>query len=175
MPTKPRNVFQYCLRCGSTAVYYAEDDSLHCEACDFHYFVNSAAAVAALITNEQGELLLTKRAFNPEKGKLDLPGGFVDIGESAEQTLVRELEEELNVRPEKIRYIHSYPNEYIYGGLTVYTLDMAFECEIVTFEKLKANDDVAEFAFYSLQNIDLEEIALDSIRVIVSDFVKTHT
>ncbi len=174
MTTTPRNVFKHCLRCGSDAVRYAENDSLHCEVCDFCYFVNSAAAVAVLITNERGELLLTRRALNPGKGKLDLPGGFVDIGETAEQAVTRELEEELNAKPRKIKYIRSYPNEYVYGGLTVYTLDMAFECEIVTFEKLKANDDVTEFAFYPLQNIDLEEIALGSIRTIVSDFIKKY-
>ncbi|PIE85850.1 MAG: hypothetical protein CSA05_03580 [Bacteroidia bacterium] len=83
MTTTPRNVFKHCLRCGSDAVRYAENDSLHCEVCDFCYFVNSAAAVAVLITNERGELLLTRRALNPGKGKLDLPGGFVDIGETA--------------------------------------------------------------------------------------------
>lgn len=51
-----------------------------------------AAAVAGLIFNEKGQLLLTIRAKDPGKGLLDLPGGFVDMGENADQALRREIE-----------------------------------------------------------------------------------
>ncbi|MBS9768843.1 MAG: NUDIX domain-containing protein [Flavobacteriaceae bacterium] len=175
MNTQPKHIFKHCLRCGSGAVTYSKDNALYCNACKFQYFVNSATAVALLITNEKGELLLTKRAFEPHKGSLDLPGGFVDIGESAEEAVQRELQEELNIQPSKMRYIASYPNEYVYSGLTVYTLDMAFGCEIANFTTIKANDDVIDFAFYPLDTIDLDKITLKSIRRIVEDFIKRNS
>ncbi len=174
MDTHPKNTFKYCLCCGSNKVNYKPNNSLHCQACNFQFFVNAAAAVAVLILNEKGELLLTKRAFEPSKGTLDLPGGFVDINESAEQALRRELREELQVEVTNIQYLGSYPNEYVYSGLTIFTLDMAFACRAVDFKTLKANDDVADFAFYPLSEINLDKIGLTSIRNIIKDFINSH-
>lgn len=158
------------MRCGSDTVCYRLDDSLFCEKCSFSFYINSAAAVAILIINNQNELLLTKRAFDPEKGKLDLPGGFVDIGESAEQAVVRELKEELNLEAVNLRYLGSYPNEYVFSGLSIYTLDIAFVCKVDSFDEIKAKDDVAAFDFFKFDSIDYDKIAFDSIRNIVIDF-----
>lgn len=175
MNTHPRQVLKNCMRCGSNTVSYRSDDSLFCEKCGFSFYINSAAAVAILIVNGQGELLLTKRAFDPGKGKLDLPGGFVDIGESAEQAVVRELREELNIEGTNLEYFGSYPNEYVFSGLSIYTLDMAFVCNVDSFEAIKAKDDVAAFDFFKFDRIDFGEIAFDSIRNIIKDFIeKSH-
>lgn len=168
----PRFAFRHCLRCGSSAVFYKQDNSLCCKECDFRYYINSAAAVAILIVNSKGELLLTRRAFAPQKDKLDLPGGFVDIGESAEAAVERELKEELNIVPRQLEYINSYPNEYIYSNVTVFTLDMAFFCLVDDFSAIKAKDDVASYDFYPLNEIDFDEIAFDSIRNIVKEFYR---
>ncbi|WP_165806885.1 NUDIX hydrolase [Balneicella halophila] len=132
--------------------------------------MNSASAVAILILNDDEELLLTKRAIEPGKGKLDLPGGFVNIGETAEDAVRRELKEELNVSAISINYFGSYPNEYVFSDVSVFTLDMAFVVKINTYTDLKAKDDVASFSFYSLNNLPVEEIAFESIRKIVKDF-----
>ena len=79
-----------------------------------------------MIVNDKGEILFTKRSVDPHKGMLDLPGGFVDIMESAENALVREIKEELNLNIEHFQYFMSSPNEYIFGGLSVFTLDLAY-------------------------------------------------
>ncbi len=84
----------------------------------------------------------------------------------------RELCEELALEVANISYVGSYPNEYIFSGVTVFTLDMAFACQVIDFEQIKASDDVADFAFYPLQSIDLNEIGLPSIRNIVRDFIE---
>lgn len=170
MTTEPKAVYKHCMRCGSTVVY-EPDNSVWCNSCGFCYYINAASAVALLILNERGELLLTKRAYEPEKGKLDLPGGFVDIGESAEDAAKRELKEELNLEIDGITYIGSYPNEYVYSGVTIYTLDMAFVGKVADFQHMKADDDVTAFEFYAVKDIDLNEIAFTSIRQIISDFI----
>ena len=54
----------------------------------------SFLAVACFIRNSKGELLLVRRAKEPAKGTLDLPGGFVDMYESAEDAAHREVKEE---------------------------------------------------------------------------------
>ncbi len=160
------------MRCGSDSVVFRQNNSIICNNCGFRFYLNSAAAVALLILNDKGELLLTKRAFDPEKGKFDLPGGFVNTGERAEDAVKRELKEELNIDVCKMRYFGSYPNEYVYSGLTTYTLDMAFVCTVESFYSMEANDDVADYRFYVPNCIDFEEIAFKSVKNIIADFIK---
>lgn len=85
--------YVYCPLCGSR--HFSEDSfkSRRCMTCGFEMFVNPSAAVAAFITNSAGELLLTRRRSDPAKGTLDLPGGFCDMEESAEQAVMREVAE----------------------------------------------------------------------------------
>ncbi len=168
---KPSEVIKYCPRCGSSQFIYQDDKSFICESCDFHFFINSAAAVAAIIENDKKEILMTIRAKEPEKGLLDLPGGFVDPGETAEDALKREIKEELNLQITDIEFLTSYPNEYIFSGYSVYTLDLAFACKIKDFEKLSVKDDVAGYQFLSYNEIDLKKIGLKSIRNIVKHYI----
>jgi 8-oxo-dGTP diphosphatase len=54
--------------------------------------------VAAALTNDKGEILLQKRPMDAQMGGLwEFPGGKVDVGESPENALVRELAEELGI------------------------------------------------------------------------------
>lgn len=126
-----------------------------------------AAAVAALITDSDGRLLMAIRAQDPEKGRLDLPGGFVSHGESAEDALKREIFEELGVEIENIRYFGSWPNSYLYSDLEYKTLDLAFTAEIKGATCPKAGDDVADLIFLSRSEINYEDIAFQSIRRMV--------
>ena len=55
--------------------------------------------VGAMIFNDRGELLLTKRgkAAKNERGCWEIPGGSVDFGETLAQAIVREVKEEMGV------------------------------------------------------------------------------
>ena len=123
-------LFQYCPKCGSQLFVQNNEKSKRCENCDFVMYVNASAAVAAFIVNEQNELLVCRRAKDPAKGTLDLPGGFVDDNETAEQAVVREVNEELNVSVVASEYLFSLPNKYEYSGWTIPTLDLFFLCKI---------------------------------------------
>jgi ADP-ribose pyrophosphatase YjhB (NUDIX family) len=81
---------------------------LRCEACGFELYLNVAAAVAGLIRDERGRLLITVRGKEPGKGKWDLPGGFADPNESAEQALAREIREEVGLEVTAMRYFGSH-------------------------------------------------------------------
>ncbi|MCK5731348.1 MAG: NUDIX domain-containing protein, partial [Draconibacterium sp.] len=96
--TYPQKVLKFCPKCGSGKFIKLGDRSLKCGDCEFHFFINSAAAVAALVTNKNGQLMLVTRGVEPNYGKLDLPGGFIDSGETAENAVSRELDEELGLK-----------------------------------------------------------------------------
>ncbi len=56
----------------------------------------------ALILNEKNQLLVTRRKQDPFKGTLDLPGGFAEPGEGIEQSLIREIKEELEIHHQEV-------------------------------------------------------------------------
>lgn len=170
-PTFPQKVIRFCPKCGDDKFAFQEDNSFLCKKCNFHLYINSAAAVAALIVNEKGELLLTRRAVEPHKGMLDLPGGFVDVMETAEQTLCREIKEELNLELDHFTYFMSFPNEYVFGGISVFTIDLAYMCKVDSFNGIQAADDIAEYCFCKFSDIRLDDICSKSIRRIVESYI----
>lgn len=165
----PMDVFRFCPRCGSN-FNLQDTHSFLCAGCGLHYFINANAAVCALIIDGRDRLLLTVRAQDPAQGMLDLPGGFVDPQETAEDALRRELREELNLEIDSLCYIGSYPNRYIFSGLTYFTLDLAFVCRAVDLDVLSPGDDVADAFFIPAAQVDLEKIAFDSIRTIIDAY-----
>ncbi len=170
--TNPLQVLKFCPKCGSAKFEKSGDRSLICADCKFHFFINSAAAVAALVTDENERLMLVTRGVEPNYGKLDLPGGFIDPGESAEKAVRRELEEELGLKVKSLKYIGSAPNEYIFSEFTVFTLDLAFKVVAETTNDLKPMDDILDYKFYAEDEIIYDDIPAPSIKQFVKDFFK---
>ena len=57
-----------------------------------------------------GKILLEKRKYDPGKGMWSIPGGLVELGEGAEQTVVREVKEETGLEVEKPEHIDVVDN-----------------------------------------------------------------
>ncbi len=167
--THPTKAFRFCPRCGSPDFFPAGDRSFICSCCHLNYYINSAAAVAALIFNEDGKLLLTRRAVEPDIGKLDLPGGFIDPGETAEEALRRELREELGLEVKSLRYLTSRPNEYLFSGISVFTTDFAFLAVPARTGEIKAADDISGFEWLNPVEVDPGDIPAASIRYFVKE------
>ncbi|MEX0824659.1 MAG: NUDIX domain-containing protein, partial [Pirellulaceae bacterium] len=121
--------FRFCPRCGTESLAIGEVP-FHCDQCDFTFFFGPVSAVGGLIPNEAGHLLLLRRARDPGKGKLGLPGGFVDPGESAEEALRREIAEEVRLEVEDCQLLVTFPNQYTYKGFTAPVLDLFFICQV---------------------------------------------
>jgi NAD+ diphosphatase len=172
MDTHPKNIIKYCPRCGYDKFITTNGGrSFNCEECHFDFYINNSAAVACLIFDHEGRLLLARRAIEPSKGKMDLPGGFIEPMEAAEDAIAREIKEELNVSVVKMEYLTSFPNEYVFSGFSVYTLDMAFICEIDSFDQIIPRDDVADIEFVKPEEISMEEICSDSMRNIINYYI----
>ena len=87
----PLSQFRYCPKCGSEHFEIHNEKSKQCKDCGFVYYFNSSAATVALILNGRNELLVCRRAKEPAKGTLDLPGGFIDMAETGEEGVAREV------------------------------------------------------------------------------------
>jgi len=170
--THPVNVLKFCPRCGSSRFPATGSRSFECKDCSFNYYINSSAAVAVLLFNEKGELLLTRRAFEPYMGKLDLPGGFIDPMETGEKAAVREIQEELGIEIHSLHYFGSYPNEYVFSGFSVFTLDMVFLAKTESLHQMTAMDDVASFEFIKPQDVNLDELPSISMKNILKELIQ---
>ena len=160
----PLHKFLYCPCCGSDKFYVATMKSKKCGNCGFERFMNPSSAFVAFIRDSHGRVLVVRRGEEPAKGTLDLPGGFADIGETAEEGIAREIMEETNLTVTSARYLFSLPNTYHYSGIDIPTLDMFFECNVEDITPLKAMDDAAECMRIAPADIVPEEFGLNSIR-----------
>ena len=108
MQKHPLEIFKFCPKCGSKDFEIHNALSRHCASCGFTYYQNPRASTAAFILNSKGELLVARRAKEPAKDTLDLPGGFVDNYENAEQGMAREIKEEtgLEIAPKEVLASH---------------------------------------------------------------------
>ncbi|MFI3264592.1 MAG: NUDIX domain-containing protein [Rikenellaceae bacterium] len=163
--------FKFCPKCGGEFIDNNEK-SKKCIECGFVFYFNPSAAVAAIIKNSAGDILISTRDREPAKGTYDLPGGFVDSYESAEHSVCREVKEECNLEVEEVKYLFSLPNIYNYSNFDVHTLDMFFECSVKDYKPLKADDDVASLEFIAVDDIDISKFGLQSVREGIERYIK---
>lgn len=169
----PLDIFKFCPKCGSRHFEVNNFKSKKCNDCGFVLYFNAIAATVAIIMNEKGEILVAKRAKEPAKGTLDLPGGFADSMETAEEGVAREVAEETGLQVTETRYLFSLPNKYLYSGFEEHTLDLFFLC---TTEggSLRADDDVEELQWIAIEEVDPTLFGLQSIRKGIEIFKTTY-
>lgn len=168
----PLSKFKFCPICGSTHFEINNFKSKKCGSCGFTYYANPSCATVAFIMNEKDELLVVRRKNEPAKGTLDLPGGFVDMEETGEEGVMREVMEETGLEATSVAYQFSIPNLYLYSGLTIHTLDMFYIVEVKDLSHVEAKDDAAEYLWIPLNEIRIEEFGLRSIRQGLGRFLK---
>jgi mutator protein MutT len=172
--THPFASFHYCPKCGSSHFVIHNFKSKECLDCGFVYYFNPCSATVAFIVNDKKELLVCRRAHNPAKGTLDLPGGFVDMEETGEEGVIREVMEETCLQVKKATYLFSLPNKYVYSKFEVQTLDMFFRCEIENWTEPSAHDDVSQLQFVPLTQIDVERFGLASVKIGLKRFLEMN-
>ena len=151
---------KYCHFCAHPLIEkYAEGRKrLFCENCNEPLYENPIPAACVIVTDERKQVLLVKRSTEPEKGLWCLPGGFMELGETPQETALRELREEtrLNGKIDRIVGTDSHSSAS-YGTITLI-------CFLVKeFQgKPAPGDDASELAFFSPEK--LPEIAFETHR-----------
>ena len=160
----PLGLFHYCPKCGSSHFKDHDFKSRKCADCGFTFYLNPSAATAAFILNDKNQLLIARRLKDPAKGTYDLPGGFTDLNETAEEAIIREIKEETSLSLSNPKYLFSLPNIYLYSGFEVHTVDLFFEFRLNNDPVLQPADDVSELFFLTKDAIDPAKFGLTSIR-----------
>ena len=162
----PLEKFKFCPVCGHEGFKVDTFKSKKCEKCKFNYFYNSAGAVPVIIKDKEDNYLFVKRKYNPLKGTLDLPGGFIDYGETAENCAVREVKEEtgLEIEEKDLKYLFTVPNYYNYSDFVITSIDIYFETCVDSFKSGIANDDAQELVILKKDEIDLAKIGFEGIK-----------
>lgn len=160
----------FCPKCGAKTFHREIHKRFLCKSCGFTYYVNAATAVVGIIFNSKKKILLTVRKKDPAAGKLDFPGGFADINESAEKALEREIKEELNLDVDSLRYLTSIPNTYLYKDVLYHTIDLYYLCKVNNFKDISANDDITGYVFMDPKKINIEkDIGLESPKIFLRE------
>jgi mutator protein MutT len=170
----PSTHFHFCPRCGRPAGPRSAEPRFECAACGFAYYFSPTVAAAAFIVREDGCVLIIRRAKEPAKGKLAIPGGFIDIGETAEEALWREVREEVNLELSRIEFLCSQPNEYHYKEVTYPVCDLFFVARVEANQEAKALDAVESLCWLAPAKVDPEEIAFPSMKQALQVFLSAR-
>jgi len=160
----PITHFHYCPRCGRVREKPGAEPVFKCTGCGFLYHFNPTIAVAGFLLDSTHRILLIRRANEPKKGKLAIPGGFVDFGETAEEALRREIREEVNLTVGLLEYLCSQLNTYLYQEVTYPVLDFFFVARAEHVERAAALDGVESLFWSDPAAINADEIGFPSVR-----------
>jgi 8-oxo-dGTP diphosphatase len=160
--------YSFCPMCGGEleprSLKASEPQRLVCVRCGFVFYLDPKVAVGTIITNDEGRIVLVRRAIEPGYGKWVFPGGYVDRGEQVHVAAVREAKEEagLSVRLERLINVYSYT-----GRAPVI---IVFEASIVGGE-LCCDDEGLEAQWFRPEDIPWEELAFRSTFEALQEFL----
>jgi 8-oxo-dGTP diphosphatase len=136
----------YCPRCGKSL--RRVENRVECDACGLRHYARSEVGASAFVVDEDGRILLARRAHEPDAGLWDAPGGFVEEGEDPLVGLKRELREEAGVEIEVEDFVGAYTDTYGDGPEAGSVLNLAWEARIVSGDPVPA-DDVSELRWFT--------------------------
>ena len=142
---------RFCGRCGHAAVHDEKERMMRCPACGNMMFPRIAPA--AIIALTHGDKLVLSRYANRAFTRYGLLAGFIEIGETAEEAVAREVLEEVGLKVKNIRYYKSQPWG-IAGNLQIgYFCDLDGDDETVTLDR----DELASAEWFQRDAIPYED------------------
>ena len=170
-PIPIKDSWKFCPRCGTAAT----SDGCHpfaCLTCNYHHYFSPCTAVGALIVDAHDQMLFIVRGKKPGKGKLGLPGGFVDASETAEAALIREVKEELNLIVTDVCYLASFPNQYAFSGVVTPVTDLFYVARVEDLTGIAAQDgEIEDWKFMPAADVDPTMLAFDTHQKALTAFL----
>jgi ADP-ribose pyrophosphatase YjhB (NUDIX family) len=163
----PHAFSRFCMHCGQRLTSALPEGDrkrrMVCLDCGFIHYVNPRPVAGTLPVRPDGKLLLLRRAIEPRIGSWVFPGGFMDVGESAEEAAVRETMEEacLEVANLRLSGVYTRPGP----GVVV----IVFEAEAIG--EAAVGEECSELAWFHPVEIPWHDIAFDSTEAALRDWV----
>ncbi|MFQ5899401.1 MAG: NUDIX domain-containing protein [Candidatus Methylomirabilia bacterium] len=150
------------MACGSRLSAIREEGRrrLRCRRCGWTFYGNPVPAAVALVVKGR-KILLGRRAAAPFAGTWDLPGGFLERGETPEVALRRELKEELGVGIRSARFLGFFHETYGPGGFPI--LAVVYRVRLAGAPRVTASD-VSELRWFDRDRLPHREIKFPSMR-----------
>ena len=115
---------RYCGRCGEPTVLRADERSRVCAGCSRTTYPPVTPAVMVLITDGHRRVLLARKGAWAV-GRYSALAGFVEPGETLEDTVARETREEVGVEVKNVRYFGSQPWPFPHSLMVAFTAEYA--------------------------------------------------
>lgn len=154
---------RFCGRCASKMVPDHKERMLYCPCCRNMVYPRISPAVIVGVIN--GDKILMSKYAGRAYTKYALIAGFTEIGESVEQTVAREVMEEVGLKVKNIRYYKSQP--WAFSG----SLLLGYFCELDGSDEITLDtDELAEAGWFSKDEIDLEDDHVSLTREMILKF-----
>lgn len=167
MTNHPHSFSRFCMHCGQRLMSaLAEGDSMRrlvCMDCGFVHYINPRPVAGTLPVRADGSILLVRRAIDPRIGCWVFPGGFMDVGETAEEAAARETLEEAHLEVTNLTLLGVYTR--VGPGVVV----IVFECDAVG--EAEAGDETSEVRWFAPSEIPWDELAFDTTEWALKDWV----
>lgn len=166
MTGHPHSFSRYCMHCGerlSTAI--PENDTqrrLVCIGCGFIHYINPRPVAGTIPVRHDGHVLLVRRAIEPAIGAWVFPGGYMDVGETAEEAAARETKEEANLEVANLRLVGVYTRPGPGVVLIVYAAEARSDAT--------AGHEVSEVRWFAPHEIPWDELAFDTTHWALRDW-----
>ena len=167
MSSHPHNFSRYCMHCGQRLTSaLPEGDTqrrLVCMDCGFIHYINPRPVAGTIPVRADGSVLLIRRDIEPRRGSWVFPGGYMDVGESAEAAAARETLEEAHLEVTNLRLIGVYTRIEPGVVVIVYAADPLGEAE--------AGHETSEIGWFLPGAIPWTELAFDSTTAALQDLL----
>lgn len=159
---------RFCGRCGTKTVHDSKERMMRCPHCNNMIFPKIAPSVIVGVTH--GDRLLLSKYANRNYTRYGMIAGFTEIGETVEETVIREVMEEVGLKVKNIRYYKTQPWGVTGGLLIGYYCDLDGDDETITLDQ----DELATAEFFPRNELPAHDDGISLTREMIRVFEEGH-
>jgi NAD+ diphosphatase len=155
---------QFCGKCGAKTVEHVKDRAMICDECKIFSYPRLSPSIIVLV-HKGNQVLLARNHQFPE-GMYSTLAGFVEPGESIEETLVREVKEEVGVKVHNLEYLGSQPWPF------PNSLMLGFHAEYESGAIVLQEDEIADAQWFDIDKLPQIPGKIAISRWLIDDYLR---